>query len=286
MALNEWPPPHKIDRRNASLHDPELDGNCLFNSFINFFSSLENADNYEMTCGALREKAMDHFLGHKDHITHSNTFEELLYIQLPEVREQERNKRKTLPQEQRKLFGKMPKLSTIEDYAKTMRDDTPYKCVWGSILEIYVISNLYSLNVAIYSDRTRGGNTFTLLDSVFVGSEARTIYLLHTNGGTHFNRICGIRQEHLQQPKSTSASENRSQFLYQLKSELNGMRLKDLRSLYNNVSLSLPDRNGYVVDHNKLLAALMGSNTNALFLGSREQSKGALFYIGPYINKK
>ena len=64
------------------------------------------------------------------------------------------------------------------------------------------------------------------------------------------------------------------------------MRLKDLRSLYNNVSLALPDQNGYVVDHNKLLAALMGSNTNALFLGSREQSKGALFYIGPYINKK
>ena len=71
-----------------------------------------------------------------------------------------------------------------------------------------------------------------------------------------------------------------------MKSELNGMKLKDLRSLYSNVSLALPDRNGYVVDHNKLLAALMGSNTNSLFLGSREQSKGALFYIGPYINKK
>ena len=64
------------------------------------------------------------------------------------------------------------------------------------------------------------------------------------------------------------------------------MKFKDLRSLYNSVSLALPDRNGYVVDHNKLLAALMGSNTNALFLGSREQSKGALFYIGLYINKK
>ena len=90
----------------------------------------------------------------------------------------------------------------------------------------------------------------------------------------------------MQQPKPTSVSENCNQFLFQLKSELNGMKLKDLRSLYNNVLLALPDQNGYVVDHNKLLAALMGSNTNSLFLGSREQSKGALFYIGPYINKK
>ena len=36
MALNKWPPPHEIDRCNAILHDPALDGNCLFNSFIIF----------------------------------------------------------------------------------------------------------------------------------------------------------------------------------------------------------------------------------------------------------
>ena len=286
VSLNKWPPSPEIDRCIANIYDPPLDGNCLFNSFIHFFCGLDNVDNYEMTCSTLREKAMCHLLDHRDHRTHSHTFEELLDWQLPDVRAHERDKRKNPTQEQRKLFGKIPKLSSIKDYAETMKDGTPHKCIWGSILEIYVISNLYSLNVAVYSERTRGGNTFNLIDSVFVGPEAPTIYLLHTNGGTHFNRICRVQQDHLQQPKPTSVSENCSQFLCQLKSELNGMRLKDLRSLYNNVLLALPDQNGYVVDHNKLLAALMGSNTNSLFLGSREQSKGALFYIGPYINKK
>jgi hypothetical protein len=48
----------------------------------------------------------------------------------------------------------------------------------------------------------------------------------------------------------------------------------------------LIDRNGLVVDYNPLLTTLFGCNTNALlFLGAKEQSRGALFYIGPYINK-
>ena len=221
-------------------------------------------NNYKMTCSALREKAMGHLLDHRDHRIHSHTFEELLNWQLPDVIAHEKEKRSSPNREQRKLFGKMPKLSSIEDYTKAMRDATPHKCIWGSILEIYVISNLYSLNVALYSNNTGDGNTFTLFSSIFVAPEAPTIYLLHTNDATHFNRICDIRQNYLQQPKLTSVSGNCSQFLCQIKSELNGMKL------YNNVSLTLPDQNGYVVDHNKLLAALMGSNTNSLFLGSRE----------------
>ena len=38
-----------------------------------------------------------------------------------------------------------------------------------------------------------------------------------------------------------------------------------------------------VADYNPVLTSVMGCNTNSLFWGSREQSKGALFYIGPYI---
>ena len=131
VSLNKWPPMPEIDRCNANLHDPALDGNCLFNSFIHFFGSLENVDNYEMTCSTLRKKAMSHLLNHRDHITHSHTFEEILNCQLPDVRNHEREKRKNPTPEQRKLFGKMPKLSSIEDYTKTMRDGTPYS-VFGS----------------------------------------------------------------------------------------------------------------------------------------------------------
>ena len=58
------------------------------------------------------------------------------------------------------------------------------------------------------------------------------------------------------------------------------MRVDDLQMLYDSVSRKLENRNGYVAEYNILLAALMGCNTNSLFLGSREQSKSALFYIG------
>lgn len=38
VSLNKWPPMPEIDRCNANLHDPALDGNCLFNSFIHFLA--------------------------------------------------------------------------------------------------------------------------------------------------------------------------------------------------------------------------------------------------------
>ena len=71
----------------------------------------------------------------------------------------------------------------------------------------------------------------------------------------------------------------------QLGRELRGLNAEDLKKLYTHISKNLEERNGYVADFNVLLASLMGCNSNSLFLGSREQSKGALFYIGPYICK-
>ena len=63
------------------------------------------------------------------------------------------------------------------------------------------------------------------------------------------------------------------------------MRPTRLQKIYKKISDAVKDRNGLVVDYNPLLTALLGCNTNLLFLGSKEQSRGALFYIGPYINK-
>ena len=40
-----------------------------------------------------------------------------------------------------------------------------------------------------------------------------------------------------------------------------------------------------MADFNVLLTLLIGCNNNSLCLGSKEQSKSALFYIGPYICK-
>lgn len=80
-------------------------------------------------------------------------------------------------------------------------------------------------------------------------------------------------------------STQKADFIEELAEDLRGMKDDDLAELYNSVSYTLKDRNGYVADYNVLLSALMGCNTNSMFLGSREQSKGALFYIGPYICK-
>jgi hypothetical protein len=66
---------------------------------------------------------------------------------------------------------------------------------------------------------------------------------------------------------------------------LEGMDVQDLRVLYNTVSEKLKDRNGYVADYNPTLAGMLGSHSNALLLGSHEQSKVAAHYVGPYVDK-
>ena len=73
--------------------------------------------------------------------------------------------------------------------------------------------------------------------------------------------------------------------LAKLIDDLNGMTLQDLTTMYNAVAAQLEKRNGYVVEFNPILTAVLGSNTCALLLGSSEQSKAAAYYIGPYVNK-
>ena len=63
------------------------------------------------------------------------------------------------------------------------------------------------------------------------------------------------------------------------------MKLNDLKALYDTVSLKLTKQNGYVVDYNPTLTAVLGCHSNALLLGSSEQSKVAAHYVGPYIDK-
>lgn len=68
-------------------------------------------------------------------------------------------------------------------------------------------------------------------------------------------------------------------------SSLKDLDLEDIEIIYANVRKRLKGMNGYVVQYSKILTALLGCNTNSILLGSTEQSKGATFYIGPYIDK-
>ena len=72
---------------------------------------------------------------------------------------------------------------------------------------------------------------------------------------------------------------------YSIMREIQSLDKKDLYKLYSKVDNKIKERNGVVVEFNPLLTALLGCNTNLQLLGSKEQSKLALFYIGPYINK-
>jgi hypothetical protein len=66
---------------------------------------------------------------------------------------------------------------------------------------------------------------------------------------------------------------------------LSGMGEKDLKQLYDTVKNKLVKRNGYVVDYNPALTAILGCHTNSLLLGSSEQAKAAAHYLGPYVDK-
>ena len=62
--------------------------------------------------------------------------------------------------------------------------------------------------------------------------------------------------------------------------EIRPASIEQLRELYTSVSKKLVGRNGYVAEFNEVMSAALGVNTNCLFLGSREQSKSAVFYLG------
>ena len=286
----KWPPPGLVGRGNINLYNPDPDGNCLFSSISNFIDRIKMPDTggNAMSCDRLRSVAMDYLLEHRKEEISGLSLEDIVLTQLDEIVEFEKGRREKASPDDKLVLGPVPKLETLEDYAEAMKDATSKKCLWGNNLEIHILSKLYSFNVAVYTDNTmnRPGMCY-LLNPIFNNKCWPTLYLLHT-GNNHFNwfRRIPAEQPLLQRIQKSAVSEKRKEFVRQLVSELKCMKLEDLKKLYADVSSALPERNGYVVEYNKLLTALLGSNTNSSFLGSREQSQGALFYIGPYICKK
>ena len=66
---------------------------------------------------------------------------------------------------------------------------------------------------------------------------------------------------------------------------LSGMSNNDLMELYDTICTKLKDQNGWVVDFNPDMTAILGCHTNSLMLGSSEQAKAAGHYLGPYVDK-
>ena len=67
--------------------------------------------------------------------------------------------------------------------------------------------------------------------------------------------------------------------------EIDILSLLKVKLLYNTVSNQLVNRNGYIVELNKLITSLVACNTAAMPLGNLIQRKSCLFYLSPYVSK-
>ena len=62
--------------------------------------------------------------------------------------------------------------------------------------------------------------------------------------------------------------------------------LPEVKLLYKTVSNKYVNRNGYVVEFNKLITSLVICSTATIPLGNLIHSKSCLFYLLPYISKR
>ena len=167
----------------------------------------------------------------------------------------------------------------VELYSQLMMNVDGDDCYEGGALEVYLFARVMNVNVALYDEE---GDDLTRVEYIDAKGEDRPIIHLlrdHCGSGTSSTSSKTLintpgYKYNLVTPKLKRVVE-----------KLEAFDVSDLRKLCDMVSKSLPKRNGKVVDYNDMLTSVLGCNSNFLHLGSSEQSKAALFYIGPYINK-
>jgi hypothetical protein len=184
-----------------------------------------------------------------------------------------------------------------------MDDATPFRCRYASLLEALVFSSMQNDNIVIYAPGETDTTLRKLIEySVEGNKQAKTICLLYDEN--HYQAILPPQQTANDNVVDTtmsfrctnSVNETNKDWYYarsfvnkkevdDIVCHLKGMALNDLKELYSTVAQKLTKRNGYVVDYNPTLTAILGCHTNALLLGSSEQSKVAAHYVGPYVDK-
>ena len=172
------------------------------------------------------------------------------------------------------LVGKAPwrefqgkTLSSCQQKCSLRLQPMPRRTSQGE-LELYLLSKAKGVNVHLYTEDAASG-IFSFKEVLEAGEDGA-----ETAPTIHFVKRSEEDCYKLFVPKADAIMR-----------ELQSLSLKQLLGLYDRVANNLEDRNGWVVEYNPLLTSLLGCNTNLAFLGSKEQSKQALFYIGPYINK-
>ena len=168
----------------------------------------------------------------------------------------------------------------IELYSQLMTNPTGVSCFGGGELEIFLFAEVEDVNIAVYDEED---DALIRVEYVLARRDDRpTIHLLRTPNSEEDSRSTSS-ESLIKSPEYKYKLFTPK--LKEMMKKLQALDTRDLRKLYEMVSDSLPERNGLVVDYNDMLTPLLGCNSNLLHLGSTEQSKAALFYIGPYINK-
>jgi len=161
-------------------------------------------------------------------------------------------------------------------YSQLMTNVAGDDCFEGGALEVNLFAKVMNVNVVVYDEED---DELIRVDSIDAEEGDRPIiHLLRTPNAPVVNESRLIKPPEYKYKHFTPK-------LKRLIDVLQTFDVVDLRRLYTMVSKSLVGRNEWVVDFNPLLTSLLGCNSNLLHLGSTEQSKAALFYIGPYINK-
>jgi len=178
--------------------------------------------------------------------------------------------------------------SPVDHYAQLIQDEE----LGDDELEMHLFAKSKNVNVILY-DQVRDTFEWRHEFEATTKDSAETIHLLR-------HMVCKPNDANGSSQDGSGVDNNNTNtggnckvyytlFMPKLYSIMKALMMVDdtnqLQKIYDKISAAIQDRNGLVVDYNPLLTALLGCNTNMLFLGSKEQSRGALFYIGPYINK-
>ena len=206
---------------------------------------------------------------------------------------------------------------TVEEYCHVKKDANPrsQSCCWGEAIDVKLFAMRFNVNVAVYRvegraegedhDSTASYCLDRALSCIVDGDESALTVRLVCREGLGGDAPSGQDDEvdPERDPKDMEV-ERQDLPLYfvpmvptelldagtffhmdrrlidNLIIEIRQASVEQLRDLYASVSSKLVGRNGYVAEFNEVVSAALGVNTNCLFLGSREQSKSAVFYLG------
>jgi len=303
-ALFRGQPPERIPPDDVTFTEDESRGsrdpNCLYSAMqhLLFLSGVKVP-----SVGVLRKVTLDYLVENRDRVVPGHGPECSSGRSLASIVEEDAG-------------------MTVEEYRQVKGEANPRSksCCWGEAIDVKLFAMRFNVNVAVYRaeegpdggglDSSASYRLDRTLSCIVNGDESAVTVRLVCRQGLNGDAPPGREEEvDSERHDMDTEVENEDLPLYFLPlvptelldtgnffhmdrrlidlliAEIRPASLEQLRDLYDSVSSKLVGRNGYVAEFNEVVSAALGVNTNCLFLGSREQSKSAVFYLGPYICK-